>query len=119
MATLTGLEPATSTVTGWRASDCSTGPASSGEGLNLRPPLYQSGALDRLSYRTWGTPCGTRTRSPAVKEQETNPYPNGAWVIGAVGTDRTCYLPGFTRVLFPVSYNGVVVRRRVELLPSG
>lgn len=52
MATLTGLEPATSTVTGWRASDCSTGPdccafvrALSGEGLNPRPPLYQSGAL--------------------------------------------------------------------------
>lgn len=33
----------------------------------------------RLSYRTVGTPCGTRTRSPAVKEQETNPYPNGAF----------------------------------------
>lgn len=81
MATLTGLEPATSTVTGWRASDCSTGPiyVLSGAGLNRRPPLYQSGALNRLSYRTSGTPCGTRTRSAAVKEQETNPYPNGAW----------------------------------------
>ena len=27
-----------------------------------------------------GTPCGTRTRSSALKGQETNPYPNGAWM---------------------------------------
>jgi hypothetical protein len=48
------------------------------EELNLRPPLYQSGALNQLSYRTTGTPCGTRTRSSALKGRETNPYPNGA-----------------------------------------
>lgn len=48
MATLTGLEPVTSTVTGWRASDLlHRGQCVwwSGEVLILRPPLYQSGAL--------------------------------------------------------------------------
>lgn len=51
--------------------------------------------------------AGLEPCSAALKGQLTNPYRNGAWVIGAVDTDRTCYLPGFTRVLFPVSYNGV------------
>lgn len=67
--------------------------------MNLRPPLYKSGALDRLSYRTSGTPCGTRTRSPALKGRATNPYPNGALVVPLTGVEPV-NLPGFKRTLF-------------------
>ena len=36
----------------------------SGEGLNLRPPLYQSGALDQLSYRTLAPRAGLEPAPP-------------------------------------------------------
>ena len=64
MATLTGLEPATSTVTGWRASDCSTGPMCLVVRGGIDPPAsaVSERRSHRLSYRTVGTPCGTRTR---------------------------------------------------------
>ena len=107
LATLTGFEPATSTVTGWRASDCSTGPIC----LVVRATGPSS------------APCGTRTRSAALKGRPTNPYPNGALTIrtglGAVGEDRTRNLPDFTRALLQVSYDGVGVRTRFELALSG
>ena len=36
----------------------------SGKELNLRPPLYQSGALDQLSYRNNRTLCGLEPAPP-------------------------------------------------------
>ncbi len=36
----------------------------SGEELNLRPPLYQSGALDQLSYRTIAPRAGLEPAPP-------------------------------------------------------
>lgn len=101
MATLTGLEPATSTVTGWRASDCSTGPKWLVVRGGIDPPAsaVSERRSYRLSYRTTGTPCGTRTRSAALKGRLTNPYRNGAWAVGAVGETRTRNLPDFTRAL--------------------
>jgi hypothetical protein len=56
-ATVTGLEPASSRSTSGRSRRLSytakiLSAWLSGEELNLRPPLYQSGALDQLSYRT-------------------------------------------------------------------
>jgi hypothetical protein len=47
----------------------------------IEPP--PSAVSERRSQPTelpdTGTPCGTRTRSSALKGRETNPYPNGAW----------------------------------------
>jgi hypothetical protein len=40
-------------------------------------------------------PCGTRTRSPVLKGQETNPYPNGTssiWALRFVGESNSCCL---------------------------
>ena len=75
-----GIEPVSCSISGrsdHRATRSMTLLSLSGEELNLRPPLYQSGALDQLAPDNC-TPCGTRTRSSALKGQETNPYPNGA-----------------------------------------
>jgi hypothetical protein len=36
----------------------------SGEELNLRPPLYQSGALNQLSYRTLAPRAGLEPAPP-------------------------------------------------------
>jgi hypothetical protein len=50
----------------------------------IEPPA--SAVSERRSQPTelpdTGTPCGTRTRSSALKGQETNPYPNGACLVG-------------------------------------
>lgn len=101
MATLTGLEPATSTVTGWRASDCSTGPMCLvvREGIDPPASAVSERRSHRLSYRTVVPRAGLEPGSAALKGRLTNPYRNGAWAVGAVGENRTRSLPDFTRAL--------------------
>ena len=82
MATVTGFEPASSRSTSGRSRRLSY-TANGFDGLVVRggiePPA--SAVSERRSQPTelpdTSAPCGTRTRSPTLKGQETNPYPNG------------------------------------------
>lgn len=122
MATLTGLEPATSTVTGWRASDCSTGPMCLVVRGGIDPPAsaVSERRSDRLSYRTVVPRAGLEPGSAALKGRLTNPYRNGAWAAWCRRRESNSQPPGLHSGALPtLSYNGGVVRTRFELAPSG
>lgn len=100
MATATGFEPASSRSTSGRSprlSHTANGFDADVVRGGFEPPA--SAVSERRSQPTelpdTSAPCGTRTRSPTLKGQETNPYPNGTlpiWTWRFVGESNSCCL---------------------------
>jgi hypothetical protein len=74
------------------------------EGIEPPPSAVSERRSQPTELPDTGTPCGTRTRSTALKGQQTNPYPNGAWLNHcAASSGLEPELPG-TKVRWATDY---------------